>query len=87
MTEVAGKRNPSLNQTDRYTERFNNDPRGIVPGPEACGVETGGDGGGDGGRPGAIRKGGVPRLDEPIGAAKADREAMAIMRIRITSIV
>lgn len=59
------------------------EPRGVAPGEGTGCVVAGGCGAGAG--DGAMRKGGVPKLD-PIGAAKAESEVTAIMSIRIINI-
>lgn len=60
------------------------EPRGVAPGDGTGCVVAGGCGAGVGAL-GAMRKGGVPKLD-PIGAAKAESEVTAIMSIRIINI-
>lgn len=56
----------------------------MAPGDGTGCVVAGGCGAGAGAL-GAMRKGGVPKLD-PIGAAKAESEVTAIMSIRIINI-
>jgi len=69
----------------RYTDMLRSEPRGVLPG--AGGGWTGEGGVGVGAGPGwLMRIGGTPRLEEPIGAAKAEREVAAIMSMRIINI-
>jgi len=69
----------------RYTDMLRSEPRGIGPGPTGAGAGCGALDCGVG-LIGAMRIGGTPRLEEPIGAANAEREVAAIMSMRIINI-
>jgi hypothetical protein len=67
------------------TDILSREPRGIGPGLTGAGAGCGALDCGVG-LTGAMRIGGVLRLDDPIGAAKAEKDAAAIMSMSIITI-
>ncbi|SIQ73559.1 hypothetical protein SAMN05421828_108142 [Acidiphilium rubrum] len=67
------------------TDILSREPRGIGLGPTGAGAGCGALDCGVG-FTGAMRIGGVLRLDDPIGAAKAEKDAAAIMNMSIITI-